>query len=89
MKTMIALSAVAVALEAKAQPYIVEALGSRLPADTPLRLPAAYSAVILVNVIGASFALISLGMAVGKARKKYNVEVRRGARPRCQLLRLR
>jgi hypothetical protein len=79
MKTMIALSAVAVALEAKAQPYIVAALGSRLPADTPLSLPAAYAGVVLVNVVAASFALISLGMAVGKARKQYKVEVRRRA----------
>ena len=77
---MIALSAVAVALEAKAQPYINAALGSRLPADTPLSLPAAYAGVVLVNVIAASFALISLGMAVGKARKKYGVEVRAALR---------
>ena len=82
MKTMIALSAVAVALDAKAQPYINAALGSRLPKDTPLSLPAAYSGVVLVNVVAASFALVSLGMAVGKARKKYGVEVRRSAR-RC------
>ena len=76
MKTMIMLSAVAVALEAKAQPYIAAALGSRLPADTPLSLPAAYAGVVLVNVVAASFALISLGMAVGRARKTYKVEAR-------------
>ena len=79
MKTMVALSAVAVALEAKAQPYIAAALGSRLPAATPLVLPAAYAGVVLVNVVAASFALIKLGMAVGKARKQYKVEVRRRA----------
>ena len=76
MKTMIAMSAVAVALEARAQPYIEAALGSRLPAPTALSLPAAYAGVVLVNVVAASFALIKLGMAVGKARKTYNVEVR-------------
>ena len=39
----------------------------------------------LVNVVGASFALISLGMRVGKARKQYKVEARarrRGAAAR-------
>ena len=76
MNTMFAVSAAAVALEAKAQPYIAAALGSRMPAATALVLPAAYAGVVLVNVVAASFAVISLGMKVGKARKKYNVEVR-------------
>ena len=59
MKTMVALSAVAVALEAKAQPYIAAALGSRLPVDTPLSLPAAYAGVVLVraNETAATFEL--------------------------------
>jgi hypothetical protein len=82
MKTMVALSAVAVALESKLQPYIAEALGSRMPAATTLVLPAAYAGVVLVNVVAASFALIKLGMAVGKARKKYGVEVRVRKAPR-------
>ena len=75
MKMMVALSAVAVALEGKAQPYIAAALGERMPAATQLALPAAYAGVVLVNVVAASFALIKLGMAVGKARKQYKVEV--------------
>ena len=80
MNTMFAVSAALVALEAKAQPYIAAALGSRMPAATALVLPAAYAGVVLVNVVAASFAVMSLGMKVGKARKKYNVEVRAFAR---------
>lgn len=43
---------------------------------TPLAgLPHAYALVILVNLIGASFTLISLSFRVGAARKELNVDL--------------
>eukprot|EP01060_Flectonema_neradi_P031345 TRINITY_DN4735_c0_g1_i1.p1 TRINITY_DN4735_c0_g1~~TRINITY_DN4735_c0_g1_i1.p1 ORF type:complete len:198 (+),score=48.08 TRINITY_DN4735_c0_g1_i1:57-596(+) len=38
-------------------------------------LPKAFAAVILVNVIGSVFLLLSLGMKVGAARTKYGVKL--------------
>jgi hypothetical protein len=80
MNKILAASAVLCALEAKATPLLAAALGERLPAATALVLPAAYAGVVLVNVVGATFALLKLGFAVGAARKKYKIDVRpRGA----------
>ena len=40
---------------------------------TNFGLPRAFAGVILVNVIGSVFLLLSLGMKVGAARKKYGI----------------
>jgi hypothetical protein len=80
MNLVVAASAALCALEARAAPLITAALGARLPAATSLVLPAAFAGVVLVNVIGASFAVMKLGFAVGKARKTYKIEARRATR---------
>uniref|UniRef100_A0A061S7B3 Glutathione S-transferase n=1 Tax=Tetraselmis sp. GSL018 TaxID=582737 RepID=A0A061S7B3_9CHLO len=48
--------------------------GANLPSLTKLEVPGLYGAVILANAVGTGFVLFKLGMEVGKARKKYNVE---------------
>ena len=57
-------------------PWASAQLGPVLPKATALKLPPAYAAVLLVNLVGATFVLITLGMRVGKARKQFKVEVR-------------
>ena len=57
-------------------PFAAAKLGAHLPKKTALNLPPAYGAVLLVNLVGATFTLIALGMRVGKARKQFKVEVR-------------
>ncbi len=71
------------ALEEKAVPPLLAKLGAKLPEAKKLALPAAFAGVVAVNAVGSSFTIIKLGMEVGKARKKYGVDVRgpRRARP--------
>jgi hypothetical protein len=72
-------SAVVAAEEKYLAPYLAAQLKAHLPKPTAVMLPPAYSAVLLVNLVGATVVLIVLGMRVGKARKAFKIEVRCGA----------
>ena len=69
--TMFAGSAALCAAESFALAALKQSSGVDLLARSELGLPKAYAGVVAVNAVGASFALISLGMKVGAARKKY------------------
>jgi glutathione S-transferase len=71
-----AMAALCAAEERYFAPWAMQRLGPHLPAATSVSLPPAYAAVLMVNLVGATMALIALGTRVGKARKQYKVEVR-------------
>ena len=76
-------AAVLCALEEKASPLLalkLAGMGAKIPQAASLALPAAYAGVVAVNAVGGTFTMMKLGMDVGKARKKYNVEVRKKTR---------
>ena len=73
---MIAVAGALCAAEEKyLAPWAASQLGAHLPKATALKLPPAYGAVLLVNLVGATMVLIALGMRVGRARKQFKVEV--------------
>lgn len=75
MATSILVKSIASSVAACATEYAVcSKLGLLGVACAPLGLPAAFSAVVAVNVIGSTFTLMGLGFKVGKARAEHGID---------------
>ncbi|KAG8460347.1 hypothetical protein KFE25_011838 [Diacronema lutheri] len=75
MATSILTKSIAASVAACATEFaICSKLGLLGVACAPLGLPAAFSAVVAVNLVGSTFTLMGLGFKVSKAREEYGVE---------------
>lgn len=74
MATSILVKSIAASVAACAADYVLASkLGVLGVACAPLGVPAAFSAVIAVNVVGSTFTLLGLGFKVGAARTECGV----------------